>query len=250
MKNNCNFFMVIPLILFLVFSFAYFYESSGDKFKITKEECRIESKFIYSHNIQMKEININISSGDFLECVFINEEENYKWCAVYKKVEKEVCEQIEVNEIEYNSLNYKKLGECSKLINGTDLTLVLSFEESTDIKKISSEEFTIYTKDCLDSEVYPIKKLQKEDLTMNWIKENCECSKLQCSGRFGRNIEGVEVTEEDYHKYNFNELFYKNKLVCGSHHSTNDNYYEFYLENNPICGDEFKCGDYKVEVLK
>ena len=95
-----------------------------------------------------------------------------------------------------------------------------------------------------------IKKIPKQDFGIEWLKQNCECSKLKCSGRYKENIKNVEITKEEYEKYRFNYLIYDGLLVCGGSAYPWGNYYSFDLEKDPGC-EEYSCSDkYTVEFIK
>lgn len=91
--------------------------------------------------------------------------------------------------------------------------------------------------------------ISKKDITKEWLEENYECSKPVCSGKYSKNVQEVEVTQEEYDKYHFNYYIYDGKLVCGASYSSNGEKYTLTLENNPGCS-EYKYNNYFVEVIK
>ena len=84
---------------------------SEPKFTIYEEECRNETIYVQEYCYYDNETLY----VDILEC------EN-KWIPI----KKEVCEDIEVDEIEMRGLNLEKARECSRPFGDTNLTIVFS----------------------------------------------------------------------------------------------------------------------------
>lgn len=139
---------ILVLIIMSALIFYVIYSYSKTDFTIYKEECRNETKdelalnFVLKLDTNYPEININISALK----LYNNLDENYQLeclgilCSVYNIINEEVCDKVEVDEIEYCKEN--------SFISGN---LKITYE--------------------------PICIINKKDLTTDWLNSNCECEK-------------------------------------------------------------------------
>ena len=160
---------------------AWFWEDSltkNDYFTIYKEECRNETVKINPHT---EFIIKKVGYGDL---IFNFEEPTEIESLSYKK---EVCEKVEVNEIRvYNQ------------------------------KQICHIYYNDRGSYCDISEKQLDKIILKQDLTKEWLEENCECSKrLYCRMGICYSSKVYDLNEEE-----------ENMIKCF----------------------KYKCGDYYVEV--
>ena len=160
------------------------------EFEITKEECRNETYLNYSYH---QEIHRKIEIIEYyhrnIGCDYIKEMNtsnicyNNTLCAEYekiikflldsipipKKITEEICEPVEVEEIEFDketmwSLEWENIHKYFKCIwNCEDLNRHLPLGKN--VKKCDVDEECNYLKPTLS----------KQDLTIEWLDENCKC---------------------------------------------------------------------------
>ena len=86
-------------------------------------------------------------------------------------------------------LNTSKIDSCGIPQKSTSGVLIVSVGKSSEIERIDINNFTIHLNDCEDSKVYINKTISKEDLSLEWLEDNCEtarctaCEDLECKNQ-------------------------------------------------------------------
>jgi len=160
--------------------------------------------------------------NEFYDAIIINNE-TWKNNKTFEK-----CEKVEFGEIKISRLNLEKLKDCSSPLQDTNFTIVVSVlnASSSEIDNIQIGNTTIKINRCDHEEIH-YKTISKQNLTIEWLDENCECS-----------YEGF--LHKGFYCYDDGE-FDGEKFV-------KEPYCETELERLNRGCNYYKCGDYYVEV--
>lgn len=173
-------------------------------FKITEEKCWNESDGMRYTDCQLgcyySYDNTNMSLKEYSNCNI--------WCM--NVFEKEVCEDVEVEEIDIHSGKYE--GNYEEIVNKINLAGVLKLASHIEGSCDYNNENCVFYVD----RTY----ISKEDITINWLEGNCELEKV-----YSKISKGFFYCDEDSCSVD----------ICSS--------------KNYDCIN-FNCGNYKVEVLK
>ncbi len=186
--KNQNFWLSVFLVLIIGFGY-YLYFQDKTEFIIYKQECEDLGKTCDKYCVDFC-ARVKLNDTENAEHIFNKNTYDRFWkCLNYNNCCENSCEVIEVDEIVYKS-KYSYSTRC--LENPKD--------KRDELKNDTFWEIW-FNENCELN--YPIQMISKEDLTKDWLENNCDvCHDFICISKSeNTNISAIEFANEDLKFY-------------------------------------------------
>lgn len=248
-------FCCIVSLLFVNFIIDIQFKLSAPEFKITKQECMNETTCIYRHN-QSIILHYNCFDEGIIRDgeIFMKEEQKYQKCEDKEVEEIEKIKKLPVIAIDYNTSMINaisiKIKDSQGLCAGRNIRTcekkgnlivcdmvcrgkIITGEHELKCEKDNETAICFYI---------TIENISKVDLTEEFLQENCECIEYdgKCMNNYGFGYNSVDGYNCEIINTEYNLFGWKKSRV----------YDNIRMPPKEIWCSEYKCGDYKIEILK